>query len=415
MSYAIIRNQKYKRENLKGIFRHNERKNENYSNKNIDKEKSHLNYSLKDPRYSYEKEFERIRKEYNLKGQIKTVSNIACEYIITSDNEFFNRIGEKETRRFFETAYKFVCEYKNLGEQYILSAKIHNDEDTPHLHLVFLPVVHTKDKKGNAIDKLACSEFWKEKDSYRQLQNAFYEYMVSHNFELERGLPKEETNRTHLSIEEYKKVTNYDKTKEILKDITLELPEVPSIEDFNRVVFKRNEKIQKEIIEPKDKLIEKLYSENKRLHGEIERQVNVIDKAEKYQKERDKILEDNENLHNKVYQMEHNYKVKSNSLDFRYNNRKEEIEKEFEKKAFNLEYEYKHKMHKLEKENTRLHKIIKTFEETVKKFIKWICNKFELPSEDEIVRNFEKETGNSLNAEKQFAKKERVKEFEKEL
>ncbi len=415
MSYAIIRNQKYKRENLKGIFRHNERKNENYSNKNIDKEKSHLNYSLKDPRYSYEKEFERIRKEYNLKGQIKTVSNIACEYIITSDNEFFNRIGEKETRRFFETAYKFVCEYKNLGEQYILSAKIHNDEDTPHLHLVFLPVVHTKDKKGNAIDKLACSEFWKEKDSYRQLQNAFYEYMVSHNFELERGLPKEETNRTHLSIEEYKKVTNYDKTKEILKDITLELPEVPSIEDFNRFVFKRNEKIQKEIIEPKDKLIEKLYSENKRLHGEIERQVNVIDEAEKYQKERDKILEDNENLHNKVYQMEHNYKVKSNSLDFRYNNRKEEIEKEFEKKAFNLEYEYKHKMHKLEKENTRLHKIIKTFEETVKKFIKWICNKFELPSEDEIVRNFEKETGNSLNAEKQFAKKERVKEFEKEL
>ena len=415
MSYAIIRNQKYKRENLKGIFRHNERKNENYSNKNIDKEKSHLNYSLKDPKYSYEKEFERIRKEYNLKGQIKTVSNIACEYIITSDNEFFTRIGEKETRRFFETAYKFVCEYKDLGEQYILSAKVHNDEDTPHLHLVFLPVVHTKDKKGNDIDKLACSEFWKEKDSYRRLQNAFYEYMVSHNFELERGLPKEETNRTHLSIEEYKKITNYEKTKEILQDITLELPEVPSIEDFNKVVFKRNEKIQKEIIEPKDKLIEKLYSENKQLHGEIERQVNVIDEAEKYQKERDKILEDNENLHNKVYQMEHDYKVKSNSLDFRYNNRKEELEKEFKEKAFNLEYEYKHKVHKLEKENTRLNKIIKTFEETVKKFIKWICKKFELPSEDEIARDFKKETGNSLNAEKQFAKKEKFKDFGKEL
>ena len=41
---------------------------------------------------------------------------------------------------------------------------------------------HTKDKKGNDIDKLACSEFWKEKDSYRQLQNAFYDYMVSHEF-----------------------------------------------------------------------------------------------------------------------------------------------------------------------------------------------------------------------------------------
>ena len=415
MSYAIIRNQKYKRENLKGIFRHNERKNENYSNKNIDKEKSHLNYSLKDPKYSYEKEFERIRKEYNLKGQIKTVSNIACEYIITSDNEFFTRIGEKETRRFFETAYKFVCEYKDLGEQYILSAKVHNDEDTPHLHLVFLPVVHTKDKKGNNIDKLACSEFWKEKDSYRQLQNAFYEYMILHNFELERGLLKEETKRNHLSIEEFKKITNYDKTKEILQDISLELPEVPSIEDFNKVVFKRNEKIQKEIIEPKDKLIEKLYSENKQLHGEIERQVNVIDEAEKYQKEREKILEDNEKLHNKVYQMEHDYKVKSNSLDFRYNNRKEELEKEFEEKVFNLEYEYKYKINKLEKENNKLHKIIKTFEETVKKFIKWLCKKFDLLSGDEIVRDFEKETGNSLNAEKQFTKQEKFRDFEKEL
>ena len=89
MSYSIIRNTKYKRENLKGIFRHNERKNQNYSNKNIDKEKSYLNYTLKPPKYSYEKEFDRIRKEYNLKGQIKTVSNIACEYIITSDKQFF--------------------------------------------------------------------------------------------------------------------------------------------------------------------------------------------------------------------------------------------------------------------------------------------------------------------------------------
>ena len=29
MSYAIIRNPKYKRENLKGIYRHNERRNKN--------------------------------------------------------------------------------------------------------------------------------------------------------------------------------------------------------------------------------------------------------------------------------------------------------------------------------------------------------------------------------------------------
>ena len=44
------------------------------------------------------------------------------------------------------------------------------DEQSPHLHLVFLSVVHTQDKKGNNINKQACSEFLKAKDSYRKLQ-----------------------------------------------------------------------------------------------------------------------------------------------------------------------------------------------------------------------------------------------------
>ena len=264
MSYAIIRNTKYKRENLKGIFRHNERRNKNYSNENIDKEKSYLNYSLKSPQYSYEKEFDRIREKYNLKGQIKKVSNIACEYIITSDHDYFENIGEEETKRFFETAYKFVCEYKDLGEKYIMSATVHRDEQTPHMHLIFLPVVHTTDKKGNPIDKIACSEFWKAKDSYRQLQDAFYKYMVQNGFDLQRGLPKEETNRKHYSVEEYKKITNYKQTKEILKNMKLELPDVPEIDDIKiaRWSKKRDEKILEDIIKPKDDLINKLYQDN---------------------------------------------------------------------------------------------------------------------------------------------------------
>ncbi len=82
--------------------------------------------------------------------------------------------------------------------------------------------------------KLACSEFLgKKKDSYRRLQNAFYDYMVSHNFELERGLPKEETNRQHLDLKKFKQITNFENTKETLKKIIkLELPEVPDIKDF---------------------------------------------------------------------------------------------------------------------------------------------------------------------------------------
>ena len=404
MSYAIIRNTKYKRENLKGIFRHNERRNKNYSNKNIDKEKSYLNYSLKSPTYNYEKEFDRMRKEYNLKGQIKTVSNIACEYIITSDKKFFEDIGQEKTKRYFETAYNFVAEYKNLGEKYIVSAKVHMDEEAPHLHLIFLPVVHTKDKKGNDIDKLACSEFWKEKDSYRRLQDAFYNYMVEHNFNLERGLSKEETNRNHLDLKEFKTITNFEETKQNLDTIKLELPEVPDIKDFKKLMINRDEKIFNEIIKPKDELIEKLHHDNVSLHKELSKQANIIDIAEKYQKERDCILAENKNLRNTVKDIEYEYAKK-----------KETLETEFKDKSFDLEYEYKHKIHKLEKENKRLYKVIDKFKDTIKKFIKWICHKFELPSEDEVIRDFEKETHTLLDAEKQISKEEHRKDYEIEI
>ena len=381
MSYAIIRNTKYKRENLKGIFRHNERKNQNYSNKNINKERSYLNYTLKSPKYSYEKEFDRIRKEYDLKGQIKTVSNIACEYIITSDKQFFEEIGQEETKRYFETAYQFVTEYKDLGEQYILSAQVHNDEETPHLHLIFLPVVHKKDKNGNDIHKLAC-----------RLQNAFYDYMVSHNFKLERGLPKEETNRQHLDLKEFKQITNFENTKEILTNIKLELPEVPNIKDFKRLSFNRDEKILEEIIKPKNEVIEKLYQANVILQENLSRQANIIDEAEKYQKERNSILADNRELHNQV------------------NN----IKAEYKEKEFDIEWKYKSKIKSLEKENNHLHKIIDKFYETVDKFIVWICHKFGIGAAKELVKNFEKETHTFIDPVKQLKYEEQEKEWDLE-
>ena len=210
MSYAIIRNTNYKMKNLAGIYRHNERKNANYSNQDINKEKSKENYSLKNPGTTYEKLFQQMKEKYNLKGQIKEVSNVACEYIITSDPEFFENIGKEETKRFFKTAYSFVANYKNLGEQYILSAKVHMDERTPHMHIVFLPVVHKKDKNGKEIDKIACSEFWKGKDSYKKLQDSFHQYMNENEFLLERG---KETQREHLTVEELKTVSSYEKIK----------------------------------------------------------------------------------------------------------------------------------------------------------------------------------------------------------
>ena len=201
-----------------------------------------------------------------------------------------------------------------------MSAKVHMDEQTPHMHLIFLPLVHTTDKKGNPIDKLACSEFWKAKDSYRQLQDAFYNYMVENGFDLQRGLPKEETNREHYSVEEFKKITNFKQTKEILKNMKLELPDVPEIDDIKiaRWSKKRDEKILEDIIKSKDDLINKLYQDNWLMHRQLLRQERIIEKAEKYEKERNKIMEDNENLHNEVEQIKKYYKQKEFDIEWQY-------------------------------------------------------------------------------------------------
>ena len=402
MSYAIVRNEKLTRAEINGKGTHNDRKAKNHTNKDIDPTRTHLNYYIKKNELTYTKEFDKYLKENNLQCHLRSNSIIMCQMVFTSDQAFFDKIGEKETKRYFDECYKFICNYKNLGEKNIISAVVHLDEGAPHLHLMFVPVVHTKDKDGKEIEKICARDFWKGRDSYRKLQDAYFNHIKSKGFDLERGMFVEDTQRKHYTIEEYKKITNYDNTKKLLSEMKLELPEVPDINDISKFSIKRDEKILEKIIKPKDDLIKELYKENLSLNKELSKQSKIVDEATKYQKERDKILADNQELNNAV-----------RNLEYEYTEKKKTLEHEFEDKSFNLEWQYKNKIHKLEKENNHLKKVIDKFKETTKKFIKWICKKFDLPSEDEIIRDFEKETHTFIDAEKQIKKEE--KSFELEL
>ena len=414
MSYAIVRNEKLTRAKAQGICVHNDRKAKNHTNKEIDSERTHLNYYFKKNTLNYVKEFDKLRKENDLKGNIRSNSIIMCEMLFTSDSNFFERIGEKETKRYFEESYNFICNYKDLGEENILSAVVHLDEGVPHMHLVYVPIIHTKDKEGNDIDKICARDFWKGRGSYRQLQNAYYEYVTSKGFDLERGLPVEETGAKHEKIEDLKKLTNFENTKKVLDNIKLELPEVPDINDIKLIKLNK-EKIENEIIKPKDDLITKLYNENVLLHKTLWRQVVLVDKAEKYQRERDKIIADNKELQNTVENLKHEYEEKNYKLDIDFNNRRKELENEFKEKEFAFEYEYKNKIRKLEKENTYLHKVVDKFYETVDKFINWICNKFGIGESKELVKHFENDTNTFIDPVKQLEHEEREKEWDIEM
>ncbi len=406
MSYAIIRNEKLTRAKAMGAYRHNERKAKNHSNKNIDSSKTELNYYIKKNELSYIKEFDRIKERNNLKGQIRSNSIIMCEMVFTSDQKFFDEIGYNESKRYFQESYNFICNYKNLGEENIISAVIHMDEDTPHMHLLFIPVVHTKDKQGNKIDKICSRDFWKGKNSYRDLQNAYFNHISEKGFKLERGELVEETNREHFSIQEYKQITNYENTKKVLEDIKLELPETPNIKDIKKIMLNRDEKIENEIIKPKDELIQKLHQENILLHKELSKQANIIDKAEKFEIERKSLTEDNIEL-----------KAKCKRLELDFKQKEKELKNKYEDETYKIYYQYQKIINKLEKENNYLKKVIDRFKITVKKFITWVCHKFSYPSEDDLINNFEEETYISFNIEKKldteyFEKNEQEDELE---
>lgn len=299
MSYAIIRNANYKKDNLAGLYKHNERKNTHYSNKDINKNNSYKNYSIKQCNTTYSNAIKILQNKNNLQGRIIKTTNVVCELIITSDKEFFEQLGEAETKRYFQTAYAFVSNYKSLGEKYILSAKVHMDETTPHMHLVFVPVIHKEDKKtGKQIDKIACSEYWKGKDSYRELQDNFYKHVTEHGFNLERG---KTSNSKHLNIKTLKQITNYENIKYELTQEQIQ----PINTKKTELILKQN----KELIKHTNKLKEQL--------SKSYMAINRVERLEKenytLKQENEELKEENSKLRNYI---EKTFEVVKHLFDF---------------------------------------------------------------------------------------------------
>ena len=170
----------------------------------------------------------------------------------------------------------------------------------------------------------------------------------------------------------------------------MELPETPDITSFKKLMINRDEKIQEQIIKPKDKAIQKLKEQNLLLTMALNKQIKTVDKAIKYEKDIKPILDENAVL-----------KEKCETLEVTYNSKLQE-EKE------NFRDIYEDKIYNLEKENNFLKKVIHTLQQTVEKFIHWICRKFSVSEEDELVRDFEYENDTFIEPIKQI-------EHEKEL
>ena len=205
MAYAILRFAKHKGGASKALRAHHERTKEIYaSNSDIDKNRTMQNYHIVTPRWSYEQE---IRHRIRMAGcRVRKDSVKFVDTLVTVSPEFA-KAHESEMPEYFNRAFEFLKE--RVGEENIISAVVHMDEKTPHLHLCFVPL--TKDKR------LSAKEILGSKKSMIRWQDDFYACMAERWPELERGTPAVETKRRHLTPQWYKKVTAMDAKLERLE------------------------------------------------------------------------------------------------------------------------------------------------------------------------------------------------------
>lgn len=193
MSYIVARMEKMKVGNLGGAYRHNERIFKNHSNKDIDPNRSHLNYELtdRDRSVSYEKQIKNYVNETKISKRAIRKDAVLCdEWVITSDKTFFEKLDQEKTRDFFETAKNYFAE--NYGEENIAYASVHLDESTPHMHMGVVPFENGKLSSKAMFDR----------EELKKIQDELPKYMNEHGFDLQRGELNSEAK--HKTVAEFK-------------------------------------------------------------------------------------------------------------------------------------------------------------------------------------------------------------------
>lgn len=201
--YAILRFAKYKGPEIGHIESHNERTKEKYaSNPDIDTSQSYLNFHLVSPERKYRAEAEKQIAEAGCRTRSDSVRVV--EALITASPEFFKGKKKSEVKAYFTMALDFI--QKHQSKDTIISAVVHMDEKTPHMHLCFVPL--TEDKR------LSAKEIVGNKKKLTWWQDEFWKHMVKKYPDLERGESASETGRTHIPPRLFKKAVHLNRMKD---------------------------------------------------------------------------------------------------------------------------------------------------------------------------------------------------------
>ena len=166
-----------------------------------------LNYNLLTPPPKYRTEAERQIREAGCRTRKDSVRLV--ETLITASPEFFREKRQQEIRAFFERVMEFMKTKQNPNT--FVSAVVHMDEKTPHMHLCFVPI--TED------GRLSAKDIDGNKKKLTQWQDEYWSYMVKKYPDLERGESASETGRTHIPPRIFKQATKMRRLEQKLREL----------------------------------------------------------------------------------------------------------------------------------------------------------------------------------------------------
>lgn len=184
--------QKNQMSDVKGKEREQEREGK-IKNERIDPTRTHLNYDfVKSEMGLYERTKER-RDELKKEGsRVQKNSVVLYSNIITIPKEEADKMTDEEHEKYFKSCYEYFCD--RYGKENVMSAKVHLDETTPHMHLHFMPV-----NKENG--KLQARTVMGPR-ALREIHDQLPRYLQNRGFDVVRA--SGEKTMEKLNIHEYK-------------------------------------------------------------------------------------------------------------------------------------------------------------------------------------------------------------------
>ena len=197
--------EKFTRNQSGNILVHCDRSDPNrtYKNQEIDHSKTYLNYNLA-PEHKGMTDYEFMKKRCEEFKILKRKDvNWLVSWVITMPADY---TGNKAL--FFREAYNFM--ENRYGKDNVVSAYVHLDETSPHMHFCFVPVIFDKKKQEYKVNAKQCIN----KVELKQIHPEMQEYLEN-KLQTKVNILNGATAEGNKTIDQLKKEEKINKEKNI--------------------------------------------------------------------------------------------------------------------------------------------------------------------------------------------------------